>query len=66
MRIAFNASTLALGIASICALVGLVDPAAAYLNAPAEPAPGPLIGLGLPAAGAVIGALSVLRYLRQR
>ena len=66
MRIARSTSIFALGIVSLCALAGLVDPAAAFLAAPPAPAPGPLIGLGMPAAGAVIGALSLLRFFQRR
>lgn len=65
MRNAHIASVFTLGIASACAFLGLVEPAAAYLNSPVLPAPGPLIGLGMPAAGAVIGAVSLLRFFRR-
>lgn len=59
---------------SVCivSLVGLalLDPAWATACVPRgscpQPAPGPLIGFGLPLAGAALAALLVVRHYRQK
>jgi len=53
------------------ALLAWVDPASAFcFPAPAcqspQPAPGPLIGFGLPLAGAAVVALLVVRHFRHK
>jgi hypothetical protein len=63
-----------LGIsAAAIALLAWVDPASAFCfpasacqAAAPQPAPGPLIGFGLPIAGAALAALLAVRHFRQK
>jgi hypothetical protein len=54
------------------ALLAWVDPASAFCfpaaacKAGPQPAPGPLIGFGLPLAGAAVVALMVVRHFRHK
>lgn len=66
-------SGLILGVGALAlALLAWADPASAFCfpasacqQAP-QPAPGPLIGFGVPLAGAALAALLVVRHFRQK
>jgi hypothetical protein len=70
MRYWMGCVLLGAAVASL-ALLAAVDPAFAQCFprgacASPEPAPGPLIGVGLPLAGAVVAALLVVRHFRHK
>lgn len=61
-RLLAAASSLGVGLVG---LPSLVLAASSVIPTPL-PSPAPLLGVGLPVAGAVIGAVVIARYLRQK